>query len=1376
MQLKRRGVVVLASLGAALFALPACPDMPESSRPDSDVVDGEVFVPLSLSRVMESVGEPAGGERVAIFGAGLSAGAEVGLPVVRFGSARADAVLVLDDGQLNVTVPAHEPGLVDVTVQLPDGQQETLADAYLYKGPLAITSIDPSTATLDGGVEVEVRGAGFSSGTRILVGGRMLEEQRVVDAATIVGKVPARLAIDAGFLPTVDVVATNGFEQRTLERAFTYAIPLTLTGLSPISGPHTGGTNVTLTGSGLSLATVVRLGGVPAENVDADARGTWLVVRTPPGPHGVADVVAENTTGVAASVATLAGAFYRVDASRLPGVLWAGHAVPAGGARAGGNTVVVSVRALSTAEGVTVRFGQVEATVGEVRAEEGAVVVTAPPATAEGAVQVRVARAGVEAPPVTYTYLPDFFLERTNPTFAPLSGAEVALFGAGLSREAEVLIGGKPAEVRSGGGERLVVRAAASVPGAVDVVVRVDGREARMSAGFEYRSDSPKLWAVSPELGAQAGGRIVRLFGEGFRDTPPDPKFRDTRGEDFDVIDDHVAIVRAPRGDPGHVNVGGPPLGRMAMPFAYHDPSQRFGGTAGGAIPEALNVTVLDAVTRKGVPDAFVMLWDDLDGPYQGLTDDRGQLTFSDVYFGPMQMVTAGADDYTTASVVEFDARDVTLNLIPLRPSQPGGGGGGGPGPEPLPNSVLSGRVLGFDKYVVTPPGSCEARLGQVEGTLCAPCVAHEECEGEGALCTPLGKEGARCTTACAIDADCPPGFGCAGVEGGIQCVPDSGRRTARCQVTMPDVFSMVEVPPTPTNSEGVYSFSTSPGEYAVVCLGGVEDDVTRVFTPLVMGVRRHVFAQPGTSVSGQDVVLDIPLTRDLRIRLDGAPVGRPKTELHTAQVFVNLGADGVFLMPQEGAGIDQNVFELAGFPSSFTESLYDASLTVYATAVDDVPPDQQTGLGSFVMQDGIKQLFTDAVFELATEVGVRHRATGMNEPVFGMRGLGTSGGLASERLWAVGADGRVAAWDGTLWGVQQTPTGSTLRGVWPASDEDVWAVGDAGAVVRFDGLRWLAVPMPAAVARADWWGIEGALVDGAAARLWLWGRQGVFLDAAPGDGSTAAFSLVEGLVPGSVNAIRAVSPEEAWLVGKGGLIRRWQAGALTEWDVPGGDLRALTVVRPDLVWAVGDDGRILRWDGAVWFELLPVTARDLHGVAASRDDSAWAVGDAGEVLRWDGVRWKVVETVPHSDLFAVGETPSGRVFAAGVPTLVVGPFMQLPRPSNPNAVGNLTSLNLRWALDPGADASFNWIRLYHPSGFPFWQIVAAGPRRDVPLPDLQAAWGLPALWPGEDYMMIVRAYVPGFDMAAWDETILTPYRWRSWAVEVFTMNVPERE
>ena len=1363
----RHASVVLLSL---LVALGGCPDLPESTTGDGDTIDGEAFVPLTVDRIYESVGEPPGGERIAIYGAGFTNGAEIGLPEITFGGQRGENPLVLDDNQINVTVPGRDPGLVDVVVRLPDGQEQTLRDAYLYRGPLAITSISPTVATIDGNIEVEVKGQGFTKDTRILIAGRMLQDADRVDDQTIVGKVPAILAIDAAFDAQVDVIASNGFEQRTLPDAFTFATPLTLTGLTPVSGTSLGGTLVTLRGTGLALTTNVYVGGVPAENVSVDSQGSALVVRMPPGPHGAADIRVENVSGDTDSTAPLEDAFFHVDESRLPGVLWAGHTVPKSGSPTGGYPVAISVRGLTAATGLSVRWGSVQAPIVETRIEEGTIIVTAP--RGEGDVPVVVSRSGVEANALVFTYVKTFTIEDISPKFVSTRGGEVVFLGVGLDG-ATVHVGGKRAPTQAGAGDRLIATVEPGSPGSVDIVVRKDGRELRLSAGLEYRSDETRLWAISPELGAQSGGRIVRMFGEGFTRSEPDALFGGERGTDATLVDDHVLIARAPLGEPGNVNVGGDPAGRLAMAYRYYDPAQRFGGTMGGPIPEALNITVLDRVTRKGVPDAFVILWDDISGPYQGLTDARGQITFSDVYFGPMQMVTAGADDYTTASIVEFDARDATLNLIPLSPSNPGGGGGGGPGPEPLPDSNLSGKVIGFDKYVVTPPGSCDSRLDLVTGPLCSPCASNAECGGGDNLCTPLGKEGARCTTHCEVHSDCQAGFSCAAVEGGTQCVPSSGRRTARCQVTMPDVFSVIEVPLTPTDTNSEYAFDTDPGEYSVVCLGGVEDEITGAFTPLVMGVRRHVFAQAGMEIGDQDVVLDIPLSRTLRIRLDGAPTGSFKTKRHTAQVFVNLGADGVFLMPEEGSGLDQNVFELEGFPAAFAESLYDASLTVYATAVADVPPADQEGVGSFVVHDGINQLFSDAVFELGTELGVSHRATGISEPVWGMREL-----AGTDRLWAVGEGGRVAAFDGSLWGVQQTPTDVRLTGVWPAAVEDVWAVGDAGAVLRFDGLRWVAVPMPAAIARAAWRGIEG-VVDEGGTTLWIWGERGVYRNTTPDSGDVNDWVEVTGPAVGSVNAIRVVSAQEAWLVGHGGLIQRWQNGAvtgLTDFTMPGADLNALTVVRDDLVWAVGDEGRIVRWDGAVWFDLLPVTSRSLRGIAAPRDDRAWAVGDAGEVVRWDGVRWRVEVQVPHSDLFAVGETPSGRVFAAGVATLIIGPFMQLPRPTNPTSLGELRSLNLRWSLEPGADASFNWLLLFHPSGFPFWQIVAADPRRNVPLPDLKAAWGLEAMWPGNNFLQMYRVYIPGFDMGAWDETILTEYRWHSWSVDVFDMIVPEAD
>jgi hypothetical protein len=233
--------------------------------------------------------------------------------------------------------------------------------------------------------------------------------------------------------------------------------------------------------------------------------------------------------------------------------------------------------------------------------------------------------------------------------------------------------------------------------------------------------------------------------------------------------------------------------------------------------------------------------------------------------------------------------------------------------------------------------------------------------------------------------------------------------------------------------------------------------------------------------------------------------------------------------------------------------------------------------------------------------------------------------------------------------------------------------------------------------------------------------------------------------------------------------------GVVEVLDVVGADVFAVHTIDEDLAWAVGADGRVMRWDGLSWFELLPVGRRDLRGLAFDGPERGYAVGDAGEIWRWDGAAWRRHGGIEHQDLRGVGIS-GGRVFFGGLPTMVVGPFMQLPRSLNPGDDGRLNGLTLRWQVPFGVDPSFSWIGFNMAQGFTFWDIMAAGHRNDVPLPDLTAAWGLRPLWPGEHYVQVVRAFVPGFDMGVWDGSIFSAYRWRSWSVTAFPLSIPQLE
>jgi hypothetical protein len=165
-----------------------------------------------------------------------------------------------------------------------------------------------------------------------------------------------------------------------------------VTGVSPAGGSTTGGSPVTITGTGLAGATVVRFGGV-AGTITADS-GTRITVTSPPSA-GTADITATTAaitadsgaqvTGTGAgtvdvTVTTRAGTskptaadHYTYTAPR-PAVT---GVAPDGGSTAGGTTVSITGTGLAGATGV--RFGAAAGTITADSATQ--VTVTSPPGT-----------------------------------------------------------------------------------------------------------------------------------------------------------------------------------------------------------------------------------------------------------------------------------------------------------------------------------------------------------------------------------------------------------------------------------------------------------------------------------------------------------------------------------------------------------------------------------------------------------------------------------------------------------------------------------------------------------------------------------------------------------------------------------------------------------------------------------------------------------------------------------------------------------------------------------------------------------------------------------------------------------------------------------
>ncbi|MEC9071359.1 MAG: IPT/TIG domain-containing protein, partial [Myxococcota bacterium] len=1170
------------------------------------------------------------------------------------------------------------------------------------------------------------------------------------------GIVPERLASRPGL---VSVIVSDGIEQRILEREFHYLNDLNIQSITPVSGPVVGGSTVTLRGTGLHEETVVSIGGQIAE-VISPGDGEEMVIRTPPIPSGTPPGAVDLTLSGPLQTRHLTDAWTYMEADQ-GGAMKLVHAWPASGSSTGGDVIALGVQNLlsSVSSLVEITFNEEPGTVLQIDGVTGLVLVRTPSGLV-GPVTLSVKIGEVSASRGDlYAYSAPLEIQEVVPPEGALEGGEqIHLVGDGFSDASVVRFGDAEAELVELTEEGdLIVTSPPGVPGLVDLTVSDGVRAHVLESAFGYASSgAPRLLGLSAASGSQSGGRLVRLFGEGWlRDqlNSTSALFGEDRGADLVVIDDATLEVRAPRGDVGSVTVKINGAGSMAMAYDYFDPTMRYGGASGGPIPEALNVTVLDALTGGPVEEAFVILWDDLDTPFQGLTDDRGQLTFSDAGFGPPQMVTASKDMYTTSSIVDFDSRNATVRIFPLAPPAPPGPGGGNPVEPPVP-ATISGEVTGYEKYVIPPPGSCDAKLeaGLSEGVLCHPCESDADCGDpeSGHRCSLLGDQGARCTAPCEQTDDCPDGFQCVGVGfGAIQCVPSPGARTAWCGTTSPDIFSADPDAPTGfTNGASVYQVPADPGEHAVVCLGGYMDPDTNVFTPMMMGVRRHIFTLEGQELIDQDVHLDIPLTRTLRIRLDDAPTGEGTARNHRVEVFLDLGADGVFMMPERGEGVDQNLFNLEGFPSTFSESLYDASYVVLASAVSDEAISMGSNEGSFALHTDIRTLGNDVLYRVDGH-GAQVGTTGITNDVYDMHGPG------GNRVWAAGSEGRVLVWDGTWWALQQTPTDARLNAVWALSDEHVWVAGDEGVVLKWNGIIWSHVEVPEELASTRWTAIHGQ-----AGVVWLAGDSGLWrvddsgwLPVSAGDGAS------------TIRDLWSEDQLSLWVVGDGGMIRRISGSGVEVMDVDGPDLLAIDGAYDDEIWAVGKEGRTLRWHGGLWFEYLPVVRDDLHAVHTVDGARVWAAGDAGSVVLWDGMSWESLEGAEHVDLRGIRDTGGKTAVTGGEHTLVIGPFLSIPEPLNPTALGGLASLDIQWSVEDDVGEDFTFMMLTETTGLPFWMLMVGDDRHNVPLPDLEAAWGIRAIsmWAGPGFVRLLRVRMPDFDIDDHDGTSLSTMRWRAW-------------
>jgi len=286
--------------------------------------------------------------------------------------------------------------------------------------------------------------------------------------------------------------------------------------ITPNTGTTSGGTSVTITGTGFLTGATVSLGGTPATSVTL-VSSTSITATTPAHAAGAVNVMVVNTD---AQSGTLSGGFTYAAPKPAPTV---SAITPNSGTTNGGTAVTITGTGFLA--GASVNLSGTSATAVTVNSATSITAIT--PAHTAGAVSVVVTNTDAQSGTLTngYTYIAPNNPAPTVAAISPVSGTinggtAIAITGTGFLAGATVQLGGTLATgVTVVNSNAITATTAAHAAGAVSVVVtNTDAKSGTLTNGYTYATPNPAptVTAVTPSSGPTNGGTAVTITGTGF--------------------------------------------------------------------------------------------------------------------------------------------------------------------------------------------------------------------------------------------------------------------------------------------------------------------------------------------------------------------------------------------------------------------------------------------------------------------------------------------------------------------------------------------------------------------------------------------------------------------------------------------------------------------------------------------------------------------------------------------------------------------------------------------------------------------------------------------------------------------------------------------
>jgi len=428
-----------------------------------------------------------------------------------------------------------------------------------------VNDVSPGSGPLSWGTPVTITGTNYSPGATVDFGTVAATQVIVVSPTSITCKAPA----NAAGVVDVTVTTAGGLSATSPADRYAYDPIPSVSGVEPPNGPVSGGTAVTVSGTGFVSGATVDFGKTVASKV-AVTSATTLTCVSPPGSTGTVDVVV-NTPGGSSTVSPSDEFAY----GQVPKVT---SISPVVGPLLGGTSVQITGSTFAGATAVT--FGAIGAKSFVVNSNTSITAVS--PKGSAGSVNVTVTNVGGTSETTSadeFVYLPSPTVLSVSPSNGPTrGGTAITITGTGFYAGSTVTFGGVPAtNVLVSSEATLSCTAPAGSAGQVTVVVTTPVGTSPASSLDRYTYVAPPVvTAISPSAGPLSGGGMVTISGTNLANAT-EVEFGKEAAATV-ASDTSTAIkVAVPPGSAGTVNiavstVGGTNVASAAATYTYLPP------------------------------------------------------------------------------------------------------------------------------------------------------------------------------------------------------------------------------------------------------------------------------------------------------------------------------------------------------------------------------------------------------------------------------------------------------------------------------------------------------------------------------------------------------------------------------------------------------------------------------------------------------------------------------------------------------------------------------------------------------------------------------------------------------------------------------------